>query len=88
MPDVLTRVRRLRELCDLSQDEVADKLNMTQGAYSRLENGKTRLDIDRLDQIARIYGFNHTDLLTQSSVELIRRLLDRPDFKEKGGGKW
>jgi transcriptional regulator with XRE-family HTH domain len=86
MPDVLIRVRRLRELCDLSQDEVADKLNMTQGAYSRLENGKTRLDIDPLEEIARLYGFTHIDLLTQSAVELIRRLLDRPDFGERFGG--
>jgi transcriptional regulator with XRE-family HTH domain len=42
----------VRELLDLHQKDIAIKLNMTAQAYGRIERNETKLDIDRLQQIA------------------------------------
>ncbi|MEZ0487805.1 helix-turn-helix domain-containing protein [Fibrella aquatica] len=86
MPDILTRVRRLREICGFPQEVVADKLGITQAAYSRLENGRTRLDLDRLDQIAKLYGLSQQDMIKRPSAELMKLLIDNPDLKDIWGG--
>ena len=86
MSTILIRIRRLREFCGYTQDEVGDKLGMTQGTYSRLEKGRTRLDMDRLAQIASLYGFTQADLMAKPSTELLKILLDNPQFNDKGGG--
>lgn len=85
MPDTITRIRRLRELYRFSQDAVADKLGITQAAYSRLESGRTRLDLERLEQIAKLYGLTQLDLMTKQSTELVKMLIDNPHFKDTWG---
>lgn len=81
MIDLPTRIRKLRKFIDYSQEELADELGMTQAAYSKLENGKTRLDIDRLQQLADFYGLSPTDMIGEDPVEL-RLLLTNPKFKD------
>ena len=91
MSTLLIRIRRLRELVGYSQDEVADKLGITQGAYCRLEKGHTRLDFERLEKIAAVYGFTQNDLTSKHSAELVKLLIENPRFKdllEGGGGKY
>lgn len=43
------KIKRIRELKGLSQAEVAKKLFISQRAYSDIENDKTKLDLDRLE---------------------------------------
>lgn len=86
MPDILIRIRKLREFCGYSQEIVAERLGITQAAYSRLENGRTRLNYERIEQIAALYGLAHVDLITRSASDLIKLLLDHPDHKGKWGG--
>ena len=46
-----------------SQDDVAFALNMEQNTYSRMERGETKLDIERLEQIAVFYEISLYQLL-------------------------
>jgi transcriptional regulator with XRE-family HTH domain len=46
------KIRKLRELKGLTQENMGQLLGMTQQVYSRLESGKTRLTIDALQAIA------------------------------------
>jgi transcriptional regulator with XRE-family HTH domain len=48
------KLKEARESADLSQDEVAKKLGLSQGAYSDFERGKTRLDVNYLVQLSTI----------------------------------
>jgi transcriptional regulator with XRE-family HTH domain len=50
------KIRKLRESKDLKQKHVADELNITESAYSKIERGITDPSIGRLDQIAKILG--------------------------------
>jgi len=48
------RIRKIREAKDLNQQNMADKLNITAGAYAKIERGETDPSISRLFQIAAI----------------------------------
>lgn len=57
----------LRESKNYSQDYVANKLGINQNAYSKLENGKVKITLERIRQLAEIYNvkpeyFLSTDL--------------------------
>lgn len=53
--NICNRIKELRRKHDFSQEEVAERLNMSQNAYSQIESGKTKLDIERLCQVAEFY---------------------------------
>ncbi len=57
------KIRKIREIKGLEQKEMAEKLNILPQVYSNLERNKTKMDEDRLEQIAKILGI---------SVETIR----------------
>jgi len=50
------KIRKLRESKDLKQKHVADELNISESAYSKIERGITDPSIGRLEQIAKILG--------------------------------
>lgn len=49
-------MRILRESKDYSQEYVAEYLGISQNTYSKLENGQSRLTVDRMKQLAELYG--------------------------------
>jgi len=51
MMRVIQKLRLLRRKKEYSQEYMAFMLNISQNAYSRLENGKTPLTINRLFEI-------------------------------------
>ncbi len=52
------KLRTLRVSRGWSQELVADKINITQAAYSKLELGQVRLTIDRAKELAMLYNVN------------------------------
>ncbi|HEY4799757.1 MAG TPA: helix-turn-helix transcriptional regulator [Bacteroidia bacterium] len=46
------KIRQIREIKNISQGYVARHLGITQGAYSNIECGKTKVDRKKLSQIA------------------------------------
>ncbi len=42
------RIREIRQKRGLNQQDMADKLNLSQSAYAKIENGHTTLDVNRL----------------------------------------
>ncbi len=65
------KIRELRENRKLSQKEVAKAVFMSQTAYSPLENGKNKVDIDKLLLLAKFYNVNPTDLVENNSLSMI-----------------
>lgn len=50
------RIRDLREDSDLTQEEIAKKLNITQRTYSRYETGASNIPIEILVMLADFYN--------------------------------
>lgn len=65
---VAVKIRTLRRNREYSQEYMALLLNISQNAYSRLENGKTPITIDRLYQISTILQTNPASLLDAEEV--------------------
>ncbi|UFQ98673.1 helix-turn-helix domain-containing protein [Pseudomonas wenzhouensis] len=60
-------IARQRMLCELTQEQVAERLGIGGEAVSRIERGIVMPNIERLMQFAEIFGCEATDLLTQAS---------------------
>ncbi len=56
------KIKRIRTIKGLSQEEMSQKLNMSQKAYSNLENSKTKIDDERLNQIAEVFEMEPLDI--------------------------
>ena len=56
MDNYYPRLRDLREDKDLTQQEVANYLNMKQSQYSRYERGLRDIPTDMLISLARLYS--------------------------------
>ncbi len=48
------KIRKVREIKNFNQSYVADKLSVSQSAYSDLENGKIRVTEKKLQEIANV----------------------------------
>jgi transcriptional regulator with XRE-family HTH domain len=72
-------IRKVRDLLGLDQADIAKKLNITAQAYGRIERGDTKLDVERLQQIAEalnvtpefISNFDEKKIFVNSQVNQI-----------------
>ncbi len=63
MATLQTELKRYREKNNYSQEELANKINITQQAYSNYENGNRLPSIEILIKIADLYDIS-LDILT------------------------
>lgn len=52
--EIGVKIRKIREFRNYTQTHLADKLNISQNAYSKIENGTSKLSTDRLEEVAKI----------------------------------
>ncbi len=57
------KIKLARRLKGWSQEDVANKLDMSQNGYGSIERGDTDVNLSRLEQIATIFGIGLSDLL-------------------------
>lgn len=72
-------IARQRSRSELTQEEVAERLGIGNEAVSRIERGIVMPNIERLVDLASIFGCEAADLLTEASVrpeDQTRRIYD------------
>lgn len=57
------KIWAIRTQQKISQDQMAERLDLTPQAYSKIESGKTKLSLDRIQQIAQILNIDVTELI-------------------------
>lgn len=57
------KIRFLRQAKGWTQEEVADKLKMSQNGYGSIERGETDVNLSRLEQIADLFEIKLSELL-------------------------
>jgi transcriptional regulator with XRE-family HTH domain len=92
MENVYNYIRKLREENRYSQQDVADKIGISQTAYRHIENGDTKLTIDRIFEFAKIfkvkpedilYGEYQTTKVDKSSIEILeKRILELEELSQ------
>ncbi len=56
-------LKKNRESKNLTQDYVARQMNISQNAYSKIENGNTQLTVLHLKELSRVFEISILDLL-------------------------
>ncbi|MGN6646845.1 MAG: helix-turn-helix domain-containing protein [Cytophaga sp.] len=77
-----SKIKAIRETKGLTQEDVAYELEITLGAYSKIERGVTDINLSRIEQIAKFFKMSVTDLFgygEKSEVEKLKKLLDEKD---------
>jgi transcriptional regulator with XRE-family HTH domain len=65
------RIRNLRELSNLTQEELAERAGLTKGFISQVERDLTSISLDSLIQILEVLDENISDFFQNDSEEKI-----------------
>jgi transcriptional regulator with XRE-family HTH domain len=57
------KIKQIRELKNVSQEFIANKLGLSIRAYSKIETGETQLTINRLNEISKALGVDPIEVL-------------------------
>ena len=61
--NIAERIRSLRQQKNWTQEDMAEKLNISSNGYGNLERGTTGMTFHRLEQLAEIFGIGLAELL-------------------------
>ncbi|MDO4845066.1 MAG: AMP-binding protein [Oscillospiraceae bacterium] len=70
MQEVAQRIREMREISGLTQEEMAEKVEVTPAAYVRYENGLDDFPFTFIHKCAKVFNIGITDLLEGESAHL------------------
>ncbi len=63
-----SKIRRMREENKWSQQIIAEQLNISIPAYSKIETGVTDVNLSRLEQIAQLFKTDIASLFTNEQI--------------------
>lgn len=66
--NVNEKIRVMREVKQWSQEEMAERMNMSTTGYSKIERGETKLNLHKLEQIAAIFNIDVLELMDTNKV--------------------
>ena len=75
----------LRNLNGYSQEQIAEKINISRQAYSKWESGATIPDVEKCARLAEIYGTTVDSLITTNNVDGIGEIPPAPAGKNIWG---
>lgn len=64
-------IRELREQRNWTQEYMAEQLGLTRNGYAKIERGESTPSLERLDEIAKLFGISVIDLLKLSDKSII-----------------
>ncbi|GJH40804.1 hypothetical protein RCZ04_13540 [Capnocytophaga sp. HP1101] len=85
MYDYHDKIRKIREAKDYKQEFVAAQLNISQRAYSSIENGKTQLTVERLFEIIKILDTSLPEIFEYEGGSVLHNNFNDTATKNKGG---
>lgn len=79
-----TKVKKLRELKNVTQEYMAQELGISQNAYSKIEREETDVSFSRLEQIAKILDINILDIIGFDEKKLFFGISENRDNSNNG----
>ena len=65
------KIRTIRETRNWSQEDMAEKMNMSKNGYAKIERGETNLNLHKLEQIANIFNINVLELIKNDDKNVL-----------------
>ena len=81
------KIRKIREAKDWSQEQMAEKLNMSLNGYAKIECGETKLYLDKLEQIAQVFDFDVVELMQSDGKNICFQIESPLGSVYQGGGE-
>lgn len=81
------KIRRIRESKEWSQEQMAEKLNMSLNGYAKIERGETKLYLDKLEQIAQILDIDVVELIQSGEKNICFQIESPLGSVYQGGGE-
>ncbi len=75
----------LRKLNSFSQEQIAEKIGISRQAYAKWESGATIPDIDRVAQLAEVYGVSLDSLMKTETADGVGIIPPAPKGKNIWG---
>lgn len=79
MNNLNNKIKTIREIKQWSQEDMAEKMNMSLNGYARLERGETKLSLEKLQQIAQIFNMDIIELMQTANKGVYFMLNDSAD---------
>lgn len=88
--EIGNRIRKYRELCGMSQRELAEKIEVSNSRISNWEQGINRPDADILAELCRVLNVSpselldvhlSTDNLSEQERKVIQAYRDKPELQ-------
>lgn len=74
--DTHRKIKKLREIKEMTQQQVAEQMFISTNAYGRLERGETSMTEQKLKQIAEIFGIDDFTKIISTDEDKIIFLLN------------
>lgn len=86
--DMRFRLQELREAKGLTQEQIAEKMQISQSLYQGLESGRRRMNATYMESAAEVFGVHPVDLIvddrpTESIADEVNRRLSRLDSEDQ-----
>lgn len=81
--ELVEKIKFMRMFKGWSQEEMAEKLDMTLGGYAKLERGETDINYSRLQQIANTLGVDLVQLIGLNDKNVFNIIGNHDDLNKK-----
>jgi DNA-binding helix-turn-helix protein len=81
------KIRKVRESKAWSQEQMAEKLNMSLNGYAKIERGETKLYLDKLEQIAQVFDIDVVELMQSDGKNICFQIESPLSSVYQGGGE-
>jgi transcriptional regulator with XRE-family HTH domain len=73
---VCEKIKHLRQLQGWSQEEIANKLNMSPNGYGNIERGDTDITLSKLERIAELFNIGLAELFDLNERNIFNLITD------------
>ena len=81
------KIRKIREAKDWSQEQMAEKLDMSLNGYAKIERGESKIYLDKLEQIAQVFDIDIVELMQSDGKNICFQIESPLGSVYQGGGE-
>ena len=81
------KIRKFREAKDWSQEQMAEKLDMSLNGYAKIERGESKIYLDKLEQIAQVFDIDVVELMQSDGKNICFQIESPLGSVYQGGGE-
>ena len=81
------KIRKFREAKDWSQEQMAEKLNMSLNGYAKIERDESKIYLDKLEQIAQVFDIDVIELMQSDGRNICFQIESPLGSVYQGGGE-